>query len=123
MADCSFPKTNRLLNARDYQAVFSHSRFKVSCRYILVLAANNGGAHSRLGIIVAKKHIGKAVARNRIKRLLREWFRCQNAFPIGLDLVVMVRKDADTLSNSQFRQRLAELWADLEAKCTPAPSH
>ena len=123
MADCGFPKTNRLLNARDFQAVFSHTQFKVSCRYILVLAASNNGPHSRLGIIVAKKNIGKAVARNRIKRLLREWFRCHRDFPAGLDLIVMVRRDADTLSNSQFRQRLARLWDDLETKCPPAPSH
>ena len=120
MADCSFPKTYRLLNAADYQSVFNQSRFKVSCRYFLILATPGAGAHSRLGIIVAKKNVAKAVQRNRLKRLIREWFRHHPRFTTSLDLVVMVRRDADKLSNAQFQQRLANLWGDLESKCHSA---
>jgi ribonuclease P protein component len=110
-----FPKSSRLLNAADYQAVFNHSRFKVSCRYILILAAPGKTTCSRLGIIVAKKHVSRAVQRNRIKRLVREWFRHLH-LPVPLDLVVLVRKDADTLVNSQLAHQLQRLGTDLGQK-------
>jgi ribonuclease P protein component len=112
---CSFPKTSRLLNANDYQSVFSHSRYKVSCRHFLILAKPNEGPNSRLGLIVAKKNVSKAVQRNRIKRQIREWFRhlqLQNS----LDLIVLVRRDTDRLLNSQIAQKLETLGCDLDSK-------
>jgi len=111
----SFPKSSRLLNAGDYQAVFSHSRYKVSCRHFLILALPNDGPGSRLGFVVAKKNVAKAVQRNRIKRQIREWFRhlkLQNS----LDLIVLVRRDTDRLVNSQLAQRLQSLASDLNRK-------
>ncbi|MSR10833.1 MAG: ribonuclease P protein component [Gammaproteobacteria bacterium] len=113
MADYSFPKQNRLLNAADYKAVFSNAQFKVSCRYFLILAIKNNWTHSRLGLVIAKKNVAKAVQRNRVKRIVREFFRHHSAQDPGLDLVVLTRKDVDTLQNSQISARLATLWADL----------
>ena len=113
MADYSFPKQNRLLNAADYKAVFSNAQFKVSCRYFLILAIKNNWMHSRLGLVIAKKNVAKAVHRNRVKRIVREFFRHHSAQDPGLDLVVLTRKDVDTLQNSQISARLATLWADL----------
>jgi len=69
--------------------------------------------HSRLGLVIAKKNVAKAVQRNRVKRIVREFFRHHSAQDPGLDLVVLTRKDVDTLQNSQISARLATLWADL----------
>lgn len=115
MGTSSFPKSSRLLNASDYQAVFNQSRFKVSCRHFLILALPNNDPVSRLGIVVAKKNIARAVQRNRIKRLIREWFRHQQ-FETGLDLIVLVRRDTDRLVNSQLVQKLQALASDLNRK-------
>lgn len=116
MADYSFPKQNRLLNAADYKAVFSKAEFKVSCRYFLVLAIKNNWMHSRLGLVIAKKNVAKAVQRNRVKRMVRNYFRLHGDQTAGLDLVVLARKDVDTLLNSQLTERLASLWQDLGKK-------
>jgi ribonuclease P protein component len=49
---------------------------------------------TRLGITVTRK-IGNAVARNRIKRLVREVFRLHRArLPEGLDLVWVAKQQA-----------------------------
>lgn len=106
-----------MLNADDFQAVFSQARFKVSCRYFLLLASGNDKQVSRLGLVVAKKNIARAVNRNRLKRLVRTWFRQHKETPVCLDLVVLIRKDADKLSNGEIFSRLAALWEDLENKC------
>lgn len=49
---------------------------------------------TRLGVTVTRK-VGKAVQRNRIKRLVREAFRRErDAFAEGLDLVWIAKRDA-----------------------------
>lgn len=113
MADHGFPKQVRLLNAADYKAVFSNAECKVSCRFFLILASKNNWTHSRLGLVIAKKNVAKAVQRNRVKRIVREFFRQHGDQLPGLDLVVLARKDIDTLQNSQINARFASLWKDL----------
>lgn len=117
MASQSFPKASRLLNAADYSAVFDQTHFKVSCRYFLILASFSHVANTRLGLIVAKKHIPTAVQRNRLKRLIRTSFRSLEPFPRHLDLVVLVRKGADKTLNRQAFAQLNTLWADVALKC------
>jgi ribonuclease P protein component len=115
VAEYGFPKSSRLLTAEDYQAVFNHSRFKVSCRVFLVLAIPSTSRHSRLGLVVAKKNVARAVERNRIKRQIREWFRHWESEK-AVDLVVLVRRDAAKLGNQQLAQKLKSLGSDLNRK-------
>ncbi len=52
---------------------------------------------SRLGIVVAKKQLPRAVDRNRAKRLLREAFRaCADLFPAGWDVILVARRSVIT---------------------------
>jgi ribonuclease P protein component len=56
-----------------------------------VLAAPNGLDYARLGLIIPKKIVSTAVGRNRVKRLLRESFRLQQAGLAGLDVVARLK--------------------------------
>lgn len=68
----------------------------------------NGPLPTRLGITVTRK-IGNAVARNRIKRLVREVFRLHRArLPEGLDLVWVAKQQAAQAS-------FADVLDDFEA--------
>lgn len=53
---------------------------------------------TRLGVTVTRK-VGKAVKRNRIKRLVREVFRRERrSLPDGLDMVWVAKRDAADLT-------------------------
>jgi ribonuclease P protein component len=75
-----------------------------------------------VGLVIAKKNVGKAVQRNRIKRLIRQSFRTQKPTLNNLDLVVLARKDADKLENQAIVDQLNQLWQDLAKKLTRVSS-
>lgn len=98
----AFGKSLRLLCSSDFQAVFDNAPFRASHQFFLILARPNGLDHPRLGLVMAKKHLSLAVARNRFKRLVREQFRLQQQDFSGLDVIVLSRKGLAELDNPQF---------------------
>ncbi|MEZ5523632.1 MAG: ribonuclease P protein component [Pseudomonadales bacterium] len=111
-----FHRSQRLLNAGDFQQVFDNTQLKASTRELLILGAANSLGHSRIGFIIAKKNIRRAVQRNRIRRIIREYFRVHchelNAHN-AVDLVIMARKGFDQLSNSEINSTFSSLWNKL----------
>jgi ribonuclease P protein component len=86
----SFPKSATLSGRGTFTRIMDH-RVREHADVFAVHAAPNGTAKSRLGISIGRK-VGNAVARNRIKRLVREAFRLSRAdWPAAYDLVVVIR--------------------------------
>jgi len=78
----------------------------VSDHFIVYLSRNNLG-RPRLGI-TASRRVGTAVVRNRIKRLVREYFRgSRDRLPPSDDVLVIARK-ADS------RMKLTDLARELD---------
>ena len=113
MSTEAFPKTARLLSARDYKSVFDHSRYKVSNKQFLFLATESQARRPRIGLVIAKKNISKAVQRNRLKRALRKAFRLRQANLPLIDIVVLARKDADKLSTPELSSIINKLIDDI----------
>jgi ribonuclease P protein component len=61
-----------------------------------------------LGLVVTKR-LGKAIRRNRVKRLLREFFRRHKTQLPPLDLVIMAKKGAGALTYQQVQEELGQL--------------
>lgn len=86
----TFGRAMRLGQAREFAAVYN-ARCRKTVGPLVVHGRPNALPHPRLGLSVGRK-VGTAVARNRIKRLVREAFRrMQHDLPRGYDLVVVVR--------------------------------
>ena len=83
-----------------------------------MLAIDNEVKRGRLGMVIAKKHVSKAIHRNRIKRLIRNSFRNTARNLSGLDIVVLARKNASELESPLVATKLNVLWDDLQAKVT-----
>ncbi len=90
----SFGQLKKMRKTDEFSSVF---RFRCvsALSGIDFLAAPNGLNYSRLGMIVPKKIIATATARNRIKRLIRESFRLNQSELTGLDVVARVRSRTD----------------------------
>jgi len=81
-----------------------------------MLAIDNKVERGRLGMVIAKKHVSKAIHRNRLKRLIRNSFRNTARNLPGLDVVVLARKNASELDSLSLANKLNVLWGDLQAK-------
>ena len=88
----------------------------MSSRHFLILATTENRTETRLGIIVAKKHVKLAVQRNRIKRILRDSFRCTKKTIPQIDIVVLAKKGADKLDNENCHKELTFIWQKLVRK-------
>lgn len=106
-ASFRFRPHERISAAADFRRAFE-ARKSASDGILVVYGAENGRPYSRLGLSVPRKRIPTAVARNRMKRLLREAFRLGKAeIPAGLDLVVVPRGPA--ISFAEARRSLPRL--------------
>lgn len=87
----AFQESKRLRKTDEISSVFS---FKCQAygEFLRIIAKPNGRDFPRLAVIVAKKTVLHATARNYIKRVLREIFRLNQAHVGELDVVVLVRK-------------------------------
>ncbi len=102
-----------MLSAEDYKKVFAQSDRSID-RYFTVLARYEEQQDpARLGLAVAKKHVRRAVDRNRIKRLLRESFRHHQQQLKGLDLVVLVKPGIHKADNTALFLSLEKHWKRL----------
>lgn len=85
----TFPPAMRIRCERQFERIFANGRRGGAARFT-VLVLENEYPHPRLGVSVPKR-FGNAVARNRVKRLIREAFRLtQNQMP-HVDIVCVPR--------------------------------
>jgi len=103
-----------LTRPAQFQRVFRGAS-RYGNRYFTVLAKPNDAGVTRLGLAVSKRVSAKAVARNRIKRLVRESFRTQARSLTPQDFVVIAKPAAAKASNQQLTDALRREWQRIQA--------
>lgn len=87
-------KIKTLKKNYEFKNVLSKGKFYVS-RHVIMYVKNNNKVENYIGIAVSTK-IGKAVRRNRLKRLIRESYRLEkNNIQKGKDIVFMWNKNSE----------------------------
>jgi ribonuclease P protein component len=77
----------------------------------------NHETYPRLGLSIATRTFGSAVARNHIKRLTRESFRLnQHSLP-PVDVTVSAREAARQAKPSDLRASLDRHWKSITQRC------
>jgi ribonuclease P protein component len=130
----SFPRAHRLLRRSDFLRCYDTGQRYFSRHFVFFVTYDRGRAlpdarlgHWRLGLAVTRKS-GNAVWRNRIKRIVREFFRLhQHNIPHGLDFVVVPRRSLDprelTLDGltREFLPLLRTWWMCADGASNSAP--
>ena len=115
-SELKFSREQRLLLPADYKFVFNQP-IRSSDKLLTILAKHNQSEEqARLGLAVAKKSVKTAVHRNRIKRLVREYFRLNKHRLACADYVILVRGGIDKMDNSIITQSLAKQFNYLRKK-------
>jgi ribonuclease P protein component len=77
----------------------------------------NHETYPRLGLSIATRTFGSAVARNRIKRLTRESFRLNQYSLPPVDVTVSAREAARQANPADLRASLDKHWKSITQRC------
>jgi len=104
-------RIKRLAKTRDYRHIYSAgSLYSTPLVKVYILPTHN--AFTRLGVVVSRRVNTRATCRNKIRRVLKHWFKAYapEALCSRHDIVIVVRKPADAT-----RQTNTLLIKDLES--------
>ena len=107
MRTAAYPKAARVRRRPEFLTIQRDGQRRHT-PHLVVIRRTTSGPGSRLGVTVSKR-IGNAVVRNRVKRLLREVFRLRHGdIRPPLDVVVIAKPGAGTLSYAQAATEFAK---------------
>jgi len=105
----SFTKADRILKRHEFIALANSGR-RIQNEYFIAVFSPGRNGRSRLGVTVTKK-VGKAVKRNRIKRLVREFFRLNRQFISGAwDINIIAKNQIADISSEQAYRALQNIF-------------
>jgi ribonuclease P protein component len=107
----AFPEYNKLNKSSLYESLFRNGR-RVNTKNFTVIFKENGLGYPRYGHVVSRRVSRSAVKRNRIKRVLREFFRHNKSSLDSFDIVIIVKRD---VSESHYSSIKEELTGSLRA--------
>ncbi|WP_415834491.1 ribonuclease P protein component [Kerstersia similis] len=104
-SSASFPPSARLHSPEEFAPALKGRR--VARGALLVLTSvDNAAGHSRLGLVIPKRHAARAVTRNTIKRVVRDTFRQLRLQLPPRDFVMRLHGKAPLVSLSELKRQV-----------------
>ncbi len=108
----SFNRSEKILKRAEFIRL-SRAGQKIQNEYFIALFEAGRTDKTRLGITVTKK-VGGAAIRNRIKRLVREYFRLnKNSINGNWDINIIAKKKAASISSNHMFSSLRNIFNHL----------
>ncbi len=112
MNNFGLKKTHKILDRSEFLRL-SKSGKKIQDHSFIAVFMPGESLWSRLGITVSKR-VGNAVVRNRVKRIIREWFRINKSCIQGCwDINVIAKRTAAGLNSHQVFMSLEKIFDKL----------
>lgn len=108
-----FRRADRLIRKADFDLVLTQGTVRVASGPFRAFACPTlpPGDGARLGLIVGKRQLSRAVDRNRVKRCVRESFRASRAGLPALDVVVRLARTPEP--GTDLFEALGQMWTKL----------
>ncbi|MFO0630183.1 MAG: ribonuclease P protein component [Polyangiales bacterium] len=99
----AFPKSLRVLHRSEFLTAQRQCRRVHTAHLVLLLHDRGDAGPARLGLVTRRK-VGRAVDRNRIRRVLRETFRLhRELFPLRHDVVIIAKDESGGVASAEIR--------------------
>jgi len=98
-------KEYRIKKNKDFQTVFQSGKSTANRQFVVYVLDRKDQDHFRIGLSVSKK-LGNAVTRNRIKRLIRQFFLEHKLQMKPKDFVIIARKPVVDMSYEEVKKSL-----------------
>ena len=111
-----FTKQQRLLTPAAFREVFDAPERKLHQSHLMAFIRTNAHEQPRVGMAITKRKVPTAVARNLIKRQIREQFRVKSAKLENKDIVFIVKKSIKYLDNKELINEINNIFKKIEKK-------
>ena len=109
-----YGRSRRLTKRHQFDRVFQEASVRRTHPPLRLLALPNNESMPRLGIVVSKRTMHRAVARNRAKRVIRESFRHEQHRLPAMDIIIQAIPGKDgRKSVAELTDALSQLWKGL----------
>ncbi len=108
----AFRPEYRLRKTDEFSSVFSLRRTQRS-RHFVIHHGPSDCDGARLGVVVAKRHLKRANARNLVKRLAREAFRHQRPALKPVDIILRLNARPEVLDRKRLREEIDALLSRM----------
>ncbi|MFT6406853.1 MAG: ribonuclease P protein component [Arenicella sp.] len=106
-------KRQRLKTPADFQCVYGSKQWGGSKHFTFNVLANDLDLQNTLGVTVSKKVSKRAVDRNHLKRIMREFYRHRQSDLNGVNLVLTAKPSSKKASSKEQLDSLQELWGKV----------
>ena len=111
-----FTKEQRLLTPAAFREVFDAPERKLHQGHLMAFVRTNTHDQPRVGMAITKRKVPTAVARNLIKRQIREQFRVKAIGLENKDIVFIIKNSIKDITNKELKNEIKNIFKKIEKK-------
>lgn len=111
-----FTKEQRLLTPAAFREVFDAPERKLHQSHLMAFIRTNTHETPRVGMAITKRKVPTAVARNLVKRQIREQFRVKASSLENKDIVFIIKNSIKGITNTELKNEINNIFKKIEKR-------